>query len=90
MAKTVCDLMRFSFRKRFLKRFNVQPMKWQERVLIKHMFLSENVCPISIYLSESVLMRLANMHRLQKTLSIGLEIGRNVFEKNLKPVFLVK
>ena len=53
-------------------------------------FLSENVCPISINLSENVLKRLANQDRLHKTLSIGLEIERNVFEKILKPVYLVE
>ena len=55
-------------------------MKWQKRFPIKRVFLSENVGPISINLSENVLKRLANQHRLQKTLSIE----RNVFEKNLK------
>ena len=54
---------------------------------IKRVFLSENVCPISINSSEIVLKRLASQHRLQKTLSIGLEIE---FEKILKPVFLVE
>ena len=58
----------------------------------KRIFLSENVCPISIYLSENVLKRLANQHRLQKTLHvlIGLEIDRNVFDKIRKPGFLDK
>ena len=65
-------------------------MKWQKRFPIKRVFLSENVCPISINLSENVLKRLANQHRLQKALSIGLEIERNVFEKILKPVYLVE
>ena len=65
-------------------------MKWQKRFPIKRVFLSENVCPISIKLSENVLKRLANQHRLQKTLSIGLETERNVFEKILKPVYLVE
>ena len=65
-------------------------MKWQKRFPIKRVFLSGNVCPISINLSEHVLKRLANQHRLQKTLSIGLEIERNVFEKILKPVYLVE
>ena len=65
-------------------------MKWQKRFPIKRVFLSENVCPISINLSENVLKHLANQHRLQKTLSIGLEIERNVFEKILKPVYLVE
>ena len=49
-----------------------------KRFPIKRVFLSENVCPISINLSENVLKRLANQHRLQKKLSIGLEIERNV------------
>ena len=61
-------------------------MKWQKRFPIKRVFLSENVCPISINLSENVLKRLANQYRLQKTLSIGIEIERNVFEKILKPI----
>ena len=65
-------------------------MKWQKLFPIKRVFLSENVCPISINLSESVLKRLANQHRLHKTLSIGLEIEQNVFEKILKPVLLVE
>ena len=58
-------------------------MKWQKQFPIKRVFLSENVYPISINLSENVLKHLANKHRLQKTLSIGLEIERNVFEKIL-------
>ena len=57
-------------------------MKWQKRFLIKRVFLSENVCQIRINLSENVSKRLANQHRLQKKLSIGPEIERNVFEKN--------
>ena len=57
---------------------------------IKRVFLSENVSPISINLSENVLKSLANQHRLQKTLSTGLDIERNVFEKILKHVFLVE
>ena len=65
-------------------------MKWQTRFPIKRVFLSENVCPLTIDLSENVLKRLANQHRLQKTLSIRLEIERNVFERILKPVFLVE
>ena len=65
-------------------------MKWKKRFPIKRVFLFENVCPISINLSENVLKRLANQHLLQKTLSIGLEIERNVFEKILKPVYLVE
>ena len=64
-------------------------MKWQKGFPIKRVFLSENVCPVSTNLSENVLKRLANQHRLQKTLSIGQEIERNVIEKILKPVFLV-
>ena len=39
---------------------------------------------------KNVLKRLANQHRLQETLSIGLEIERNMFEIILKPVFLIK
>ena len=65
-------------------------MKWQNRFPIKRVFLSENVYPISINLSVNVLKLLANQHRPQKTLSIGLEIERNVFKKILKPVFLVE
>ena len=65
-------------------------MKWQKRFPIKRVFLSESICPISINLLENVLKRLANQRRLQKTLSIGLEIERNVFEKILKPVYLVE
>ena len=65
-------------------------MKWQKRFPIKRDFLSENVCPISINLSENVLKRLADQHRLQKTLSVGLDTERNVFEKILKHVFLVE
>ena len=65
-------------------------MKWQKRFPIKRVFLSENVCPININLSENVLKRFANQHRLQKTLSIGLEIEGNVVEKILKRVFLVE
>ena len=61
-----------------------------KRFPIKRVFLPENVCPISINLSENVLQHLANQHRLQKTLSIGLEIHRNMFDKILKPVFLVE
>ena len=53
-------------------------MKWQKRFRI------------SINLSENVLKRFENQHRLQKTLSIGLEIEQNVFEKVLKSVFLVE
>ena len=65
-------------------------MKWQKLFQIERVFLSENVCPISINLSDSVFKRLVNHHRLQKTLSIGLEIERNVFEKILKPILLVE
>ena len=65
-------------------------MNWQKRFPIEQSFLSENICTISINLSESVLKRLANQHRLQKTLSIRLYIERNVFEKILKPVLLVE
>ena len=65
-------------------------MKGQKRFPIKHVFLSENVWPISINFSKNVFKRLANQHQPSKTLSIGLEIERNVFEKSLKPVFLVK
>ena len=54
-------------------------------VSIKRVFSSENVWPINIRFK-----RLANQHRSQETLSIGLEIDRTVFEKRLKPVFLVK
>ena len=65
-------------------------MKWQKQFPIKRVFLSENVCPISINLSENVLKCLANQHQLQKTLSTGLGIERNVFEKILKPVYLIE
>ena len=65
-------------------------MKRQKRFPILRVYLSENVGSISINLSESVLKRLANQHRLRKTLSIGLEIERNVSEKMLKPVLLVE
>ena len=65
-------------------------MKWQKWFPIKRVSLSKNVCPFSINLLENVLKRLANQHRLQKMLSIGLEIERNVFRKILKPVFLVE
>ena len=74
----------------FPKNFNVEPVKWQNLFPIKRVFLSENVCPINTYLSESVLKRLAKRHRLQKTLSIDLEIERNVFGKILKFVLLVE
>ena len=70
-------------------------MKWQKRFPIKRVSLSENVFRVllSVFLSalsENVLKRLANQHRLQKTLSIGLEIERNVLEKILKPVYLAE
>ena len=68
---------RFPIKRVFLSDFKAKSMKWQKRFLIKRGFLSENVCPISINLPEIVLKRLANQHRLQKTLSIGLEIERN-------------
>ena len=65
-------------------------MKWQKRFPIKRVSLIENLCPIGINLSKNVLKRLANQHRLQKTLLIGLEIERNVFEKILKPVYFLE
>ena len=63
--------------------------QWNGKTVpIKRVFLSENVRLISINLLENVLKRLADQHRLQKTLSIGDRNWAKCVRENSKSCLL--